>query len=1070
MCPFFADYSQLFHTFAKNLIQRVIKMRKRITLLFALASLQLTLTVAQTSTPNHYVYFADGAVEAYPEEFVKSLNKTSSGYELTLVDDTRKSWTIAQVDSVSKVAPTYPQFTDFKLDDKLNDQIFNDIVGTVYTDSVRLVVGAIGKWLTPSYKLNHKAAVAYIGKDEQVSGQSRRRFADDVVYTLSLPGHSRLTREKVSDEIWSDPVSPVQEIKLTANQLTTNAPSGRNQGLDMLLDDNPQTFFHSTYSGDPMYDVLPLDQCPYVSVSLTRSVSKMQFYYMGRVDSKDRNPHAFQVYASKDNKTWQKVAYFDGDDGIIPTGAGVEFTSPVMTASEPCRYWRFEATTCNYKNYLCMSEFKLYEVVGEAGEPELIQPAQYAYNMVPMGREVAVRTTWLTDYADVPRVDIDIEGGKNVTSKDYYLNAEITIDGKGVWPDLQDAVQIKGRGNSSWSASKKPYRLKFASSVKPFGMKKGKNWNLIAQAQTGSLLSNPVAHKIARMTGAAAAHDVIPFDLYMNGTYRGSYMFTQKVGLANNSVDLDDETQAVLIELDSYSEAGQFRTTKFNIPVNIKSPEFGEDETLLTRDQIINDFNLLTNAIYDNANYERYLDIDMLARFMLVNELVLNAELGHPKSTFLYRENMNHMSSPYTFGPAWDFDWGYGYEGSSTYCLTDPTEYYFDRHPKNPGRTFFMTLWETSDWIKYHYYFVWKEFMENHLQEVIDYVDDYHEYARNSFKKNSSLWGDGYNYTNNVKNMKSWLTTRAHYIMESLQPYDGVKAPYHFGDSNSDGHIDDKDLESMLSYLYRSYVTESKLKKIDVDLNGELTVCDIAWICTLKDAVEPAQARRLRTIDEWGIDVEDDREDSDDDELYQVLDNYAAQAMRTQTRAEAINLSVAANAEKQGWDVTVDMANQDSYVAFQMDFVLPKGISVYDDVADITLTPRTESTHTVVGGVLKDGSYRVVVYSPDNNVISDTQGPLFTLTVSLEQELDEGNYPLTVQNIRMVKSTGIEAIINDASADIPVKSDVAVIEYADEWPAHVYDLSGRLVRSNDTSLRGLHPGVYIINNCRVVVK
>ena len=39
-------------------------MRKRITLLFALASLQLTLTVAQTSTPNHYVYFADGAVEA----------------------------------------------------------------------------------------------------------------------------------------------------------------------------------------------------------------------------------------------------------------------------------------------------------------------------------------------------------------------------------------------------------------------------------------------------------------------------------------------------------------------------------------------------------------------------------------------------------------------------------------------------------------------------------------------------------------------------------------------------------------------------------------------------------------------------------------------------------------------------------------------------------------------------------------------------------------------------------------------------------------------------------------------
>ena len=1045
-------------------------MKNRVFLLLVLASLSLTLTVAQSTNTVHYVYFADGAVEAYPKEYVKSFEHTSSGYVMTLVDDTRKEWDAAKVDSVSNVSPVYPHFTDFKLDDKLNDQIFNDIDGTIYSDSVRLVVGAIGKWLTPSYKTDSKTTEVYIGKDAQTSGQSRRRFAEDVVYTLSLPGHRRLAMEKISDEVWSEPGELTEEIALKASMLTTNAPSGRNQGLDKMLDNDPSTFFHSTYSGDPMYNVLPLEQCPYVSVSLDKAVRKMQFYYMGRTDSKDRNPHAFQVYASKDNKTWKKVAYFDANSGIIPTGSGVEFTSPTMTASEACRYWRFEATVCNYKNYLCMSEFKLYEVVGEISEPELIQPAQYAYSMVPLGREVPVRTTWLTDFAPVPRIDIDIEGGKTVTSKDYYLNAEITINGQGVWPDLQDVVQIKGRGNSSWSASKKPYRLKFDSSVKPFGMKKGKNWNLIAQAQTGSLLSNPVAHKIARMAGAAAAHDAIPFDLYMNGAYKGSYMFTQKVGLANNSVDLDDETQAVLIELDSYSEAGQFRTSKFNIPVNIKSPEFGEDETLLTRDQIVTDFNALTNAIYDNSNYERFLDIDMLTRFMLVNELVHNTELGHPKSTFLYRENMNHMSSRYTFGPAWDFDWGYGYEGSGTYCLTDPTEYYFDRHPKNPGRTFFMHLWETSDWIKYHYYQVWADFMENHLEELIDYIDDYYAFAKASFKKNSSIWGDGYNYDTNVANMKSWLTKRANHIMGEVTSYGKIRAPYHFGDSNSDGSIDNDDLESMLSYLYRSYVTEAKLNKIDIDNNGELSVGDIAWVCALIDGSESAQARRLRTIDEWGVDVEDEGEDSDDDELYLMLDNYAAQAMRNQTRAEALNLSVEENVEKQGWDITVDMTNQDDYVAFQMDFTLPKGMAVYDDVEDLVLASRTESTHAIYGGVLKDGSYRVIVYSTNNSVISDTQGPLFTLTVSLEQELDEGSYPITVKNVRMVKATGVETTLGDASANISVKSDISAVEYTDTWPADIYDLSGRLVRKGATTLNGLNQGVYIINNHRVVVK
>lgn len=1039
-------------------------------LLLALASLQLTLTVAQTVDGSHYVYFADGAVEAYPQEYVKSLEQTAEGYALTLVDDTQYKWTADQVDSISDFSPVYPQFTDFKLDDKLNDQLFNDVDGTIYADSIRLVVGAIGKWLTPSYKLDNKAAKAYIGKEVQVSGQSRRRFAKDVVYTLSLPGYRRLVMEKVSDEVWSEPGEQTEEIALRASMLSTNAPSGRGEGLDKLLDNDPKTFFHSTYSNDPVYDVLPLDQCPYVSVTLDKAVSKLQFYYKARVDTKDRNPHAFQIYASKDNKTWKKVAYLDGNSGIPPTGDGVEFTSPTLTASEACRYWRFEATACNYKNYLCMSEFKLYEVVGEISEPELIQPAQYAYSMIPMGREVPVRVTWLTDNADVPRIDINIEGGKTVTSKDYYLNAEIIIQGQGVWPDMQDSVQIKGRGNSSWGASKKPYRLKFANSVKPFGMKKGKNWNLIAQAQTGSLLSNPVAHKIARITGAAAAHDAIPFDLYMNGAYRGSYMFTQKVGLANNCIDLEDETQAVLIELDSYSEAGQFRTNKYNLPVNIKSPEFGEDETVLTRDQIISDFNVLTDAIYADANYERFFDIDMLTRFMLVNELVHNTELGHPKSTFLYRENMNHMSSRYTFGPAWDFDWGYGYEGSGTYCLTDPTEYYFDRHPKNPGRTFFMHLWESSDWIKYYYHQVWTDFMENHLQEVIDYVDDYYAFARNSFKKNSTVWGDGYNYTSNVANMKSWLSTRAHHIMDNLTSYEGQKAPYHFGDSNNDGYIDNEDLESMLSYLYRSYVTSSKLQKIDIDVNGELSVGDIAWVCELINDMEAAQARSLRRIDEWGVDVEDDREDSDDDELYLMPDNYASQDLRTQTHAEAISLSVTENPEKQGWDITVNLNNQDSYVAFQMDFALPKGLAVYDDVDDIALAPRVESTHAALGGALKDNNYRVVVYSTGNDVISGTQGALLTLTVSQEKALDGGNYPLTVQNIRMVKATGVETIIDAATANIAIKSDISAVESDGGWPVDIYDVSGRLVRKDATSLQGLHKGSYIINNRKVVIR
>ena len=79
-------------------------------------------------------------------------------------------------------------------------------------------------------------------------------------------------------------------------------------------------------------------------------------------------------------------------------------------------------------------------------------PPKYA--MEPYGRDYTLHIDWLTDHAtNVPTVNINIENGQMVSSKDYYLNAEISIDGAGVFPSMgATAVQIKGRGNSSWSS------------------------------------------------------------------------------------------------------------------------------------------------------------------------------------------------------------------------------------------------------------------------------------------------------------------------------------------------------------------------------------------------------------------------------------------------------------------------------------------------------------------------------------------------------------------------------------------------------------------------------------------
>ena len=61
-------------------------------------------------------------------------------------------------------------------------------------------------------------------------------------------------------------------------------------------------------------------------------------------------------------------------------------------------------------------------------------------------------------------------------------------------------------------------------------------------------------------------------------------------------------------------------------------------------------------------------DVQSFARAMLVNDLVRNEECKHPKSWFIYNEDIIN-DSLWHLGPVWDFDWSFGYEGTSTYFI-----------------------------------------------------------------------------------------------------------------------------------------------------------------------------------------------------------------------------------------------------------------------------------------------------------------------------------------------------------------------------------------------------------------
>lgn len=1011
-----------------------------------------------------FVYSKNGIADVFPAALLKGHVSSEGQLRITLNNDSVVYYAESELDSVRTAGPSLadlPTFTSFKFNNKYNPQVFTDVIAAIDGDHITASVGAIGKRLTPSFQLSEQGARVYVDGAEQTSKVSRPRFDGDVVYTIARDGWRIMSHRLVQDEVWSEPSTDTEEataIPLTVEMLSTNAPSNyeETEGLAMLLDDDPNTFFHSTW-GTGQYEKLPTDQNPYLQVDLEEAVQQIRFGYETRSDAA-RYPMSFLVQASFDGTKWDDVRTFAQADGL-PYGIRQSFTSQTINLGNPYRHLRFVMTSASYKNYLAMASFSLYEVTVIKGgdEPTLISPAVYEYAWRPYGRDVTVSVDWLTDRAtSVPRIDLNIENGQMISSKDYYLNAQIIIDGAGVWPDFTDSVQVKGRGNTSWSSNpyaKNPYRLKFASKKKPFGMTAGKSWVLLANKLTGSMMTNAVAQRIAKAVASAGANDIVPVELYINGEYRGSYNFTQHVGFANNSVSLDDETNATLLELDQYfDETYKFRDSYFQLPVNIKEPDLSTYPDYAQQQLIENDFNAFTQKIYSGgADYEDDLDCEMFARYMLVNMLSQNLELLHPKSVFLYKEDLLSLHSKYVFGPAWDFDWGFGYEGTTSYCQRNAEQDFFTAY-YDKGRPFFTNLFYNSDKVKRATYALWTKYLENDLDELLEYVDDYYAFANSSFVHNATKWGDGSKYDTFVTNCKSWLQQHANFIYNNLQVYDLTQEPaIEHGDVNLDGAISIADVVCVMNNILGLENETFDFNQADADENKEITVNDAVHIVALV-MQQPANTQRK-----------------------QLLPRSSATV-----RPQAFAARVGGVSRV---PVTFSIDSETSYAAVQFDVLLPEGIALQD-----LLLPDGWRSRSYRIADLGEGRYRVAVYGAANEVLPAGEAVL-DLYVTAEGFVPADRRVLSIDDATLVNVAGEELRLMPRSAafDMDVTTGIDTIKDVDatggdalyldayaQGSVKVYTADGRLFRS--VSLAGgkqrivLPSGLYIVNNKKILVK
>lgn len=362
--------------------------------------------------------------------------------------------------------------------------------------------------------------------------------------------------------------------------------------------------------------------------------------------------------------------------------------------------------------------------------------------------------------------------------------------------DITDLkMEIRGRGNSSWEAAKKPYKIKLDKKREVLGLGKNKHWVLVANAYDRTLIRDRITAWLGDKMGFEFTPTGYPVDVVMSGEqfgtrYLGSYYLSENVRVDDNRLELDEPE-------DGYIGAGpasigyllqnSFQTsaspedvfaTKNGADWATDTPTFDpEDEDHGSPEQqaYIQDYmQKVDDALYsdtytaeDGTNYRDMMDLPSAAKYWLVNHFTLNNDAYKTGSTYVYKKSDAAGGKLY-WGPLWDFDSSWDY------------------FPDTEGFNMIIHSWEKAllydteeggfvDEVKKQ----WPA-MKTYLEELIadgSVIDKYYEETLKSAAANkivNPFSGEETTYREDVDKLKNWISARIEWMDEHIGDLDTI--------------------------------------------------------------------------------------------------------------------------------------------------------------------------------------------------------------------------------------------------------------------------------------------------------
>lgn len=367
----------------------------------------------------------------------------------------------------------------------------------------------------------------------------------------------------------------------------------------------------------------------------------------------------------------------------------------------------------------------------------------------------------------------------------YEDNQAVILDMQSGAQYMDQNVQIKGRGNSSWKMPKRSYQMKFGRETSLLGMEPAKAWLLIANYADASLMRNRLIYDLAGEM-MEYAPDSAYVDLWVNGEYQGNYLLCEKVEVQHGRVSLKNE-KGLLVEIDNiyyYETEDQFQSPisgshfilKDSKANDLKKEQSVAREAFAEFESCIYEFESLLYA--EEKDWEAIaglIDVESFVKYYFLEEFAQNSDSCRT-SIYLYQdgpEDKLHM------GPVWDLDKAVGYSQRGKYG-GDPTNDYVANIQDYMGNTkeltWYMELFKIPEF-KEEASQIYHGQLEDIFLGAGERIDAYQQEIRESAERNYWRWDiteipencdhEPYLYTSweeSVEGLKKWTDERVHHL------------------------------------------------------------------------------------------------------------------------------------------------------------------------------------------------------------------------------------------------------------------------------------------------------------------